>query len=65
MERAAAGDARAIEGFAEVGSLPGHRDLELHAALTPDCVVLGGGVSAAGPLLLEPIRAEVTGAGCG
>ena len=28
-------------------------------ALTPDRVILGGGVSAAGELLLAPIRAEV------
>ncbi len=59
MERAAAGDRAAIAGFAEVGRYLGIAISNLIVALTPDAIVLGGGVAAAGDLLLEPIRAEV------
>jgi len=59
MERAKAGDPVAIGGFAEIGRYLGIALSIYVTALTPDCVVLGGGVSAAGELLLGPIRAEV------
>jgi glucokinase len=59
MERAAAGDPAAIAGFAEVGRYLGIAISNFIIALTPDAVILGGGVSAAGELLLTPIRAEV------
>ena len=56
---ARAGDARALAGLAQVGRYLGIGIGNMIVALTPDCVVLGGGVSAAGDLLLEPIRAEL------
>lgn len=59
MEKAAAGDAVAIAGFAEIGRYLGIGISNVIVALTPERVVLGGGVSAAGELLLGPIRAEI------
>jgi glucokinase len=56
---AAAGDPRALRGIAEVGRYLGIGIANMVVALTPDRVVLGGGVSAAGDLLLEPIRDEL------
>lgn len=41
------------------GGIWASRFSKLIIALTPDCVVLGGGVAAAGDLLLGPIKAEV------
>lgn len=56
---ARAGDALALAGLAQVGRYLGIGIGNMIVALTPDRVVLGGGVSAAGELLLEPIRAEL------
>jgi glucokinase len=56
---ARAGDARALEGLAEVGRYLGIGIANMVVALTPDRVVLGGGISAAGELLLTPIAAEL------
>lgn len=56
---ARAGDERAIEGLAKIGRWLGIGIANLIVVLTPDRVVLGGGVSGAGHLLLEPIRDEV------
>lgn len=56
---AKAGDARAVAGLAEIGRWLGVGIANLIVVLTPDRVVLGGGVSGAGDLLIEPIRAEV------
>jgi len=56
---AAAGDERALRGLGEVGRYLGIGIANMIVALTPDRVVLGGGVSAAGDLLLDPIRAEL------
>jgi len=53
------GEERAIEGLAEIGHWLGIGIANLIVILTPDRVVLGGGVSGAGHLLLEPIRDEV------
>lgn len=53
------GDERALAGLAEVGRCLGIGIANMIVALTPDRVVLGGGVAAAGDLLLEPIRAEL------
>jgi glucokinase len=59
VQAARAGDERAIAGLAEIGRWLGIAIANLIVVLTPDRVVLGGGVSAAGALLIEPIRAEV------
>jgi glucokinase len=53
---AAEGDRLALEGFAVVGDWLGIGVSNLVAAFDPDVVVIGGGVSAAGDLLLEPAR---------
>ena len=59
VTRARAGDTRAIDGLAQVGRYLGIGIANMIAVLTPDRVVLGGGVSAAGDLLLDPIRQEL------
>ena len=56
---AQAGDEHAIAGLAEVGRWLGIGIANLIVVLTPDRVVLGGGVAAAGDLLIGPIRDEV------
>nr|WP_221634169.1 ROK family protein [Nocardioides luti] len=50
------GDLVARQAFASVGDWLGVGVANLVAALDPDCVVVGGGVSAAGDRLLEPAR---------
>jgi glucokinase len=40
-------------------TIPRHRIANMIAAITPDRVVIGGGIAAAGDLLLDPIRAEL------
>ena len=66
-ECAQAGDPFAIEQLADLGRWLGEGVASLAAVLDPAVVVVGGGVSAAGDLLLEPIRAafarELTGRG--
>lgn len=59
VRAAQAGDGRARDGLAQVGRWLGIGISNLIVVLTPDRVVLGGGVAAAGELLLEPIRDEV------
>ena len=59
VERARAGDARAAEGLARVGSYLGIGIGNMVTVLTPDRVVIGGGVAAALDLLIGPIRAEM------
>ncbi|MFN8620768.1 MAG: ROK family protein [Chloroflexota bacterium] len=59
MARAAAGDAQALAGFRRVGRYLGQAIANLVLLATPDCAVLGGGMSAAGELLLAPIREEL------
>ena len=59
VRAAQGGEERAIEGLAEIGHWLGIGIANLIVVLTPDRVVLGGGVSGAGHLLLEPIRDEV------
>jgi glucokinase len=59
IARARAGDVRAIDGLAQAGRYLGIGIANMIAVISPDRVVLGGGVSAAGDLLLEPIRAEL------
>lgn len=55
-EAAESGDAVALGAFADVGDWLGVGIANLVAALDPDLVVVGGGVSAAGDLLLDPAR---------
>ena len=50
------GDAGALKILAELGSWLGQAVGSLTAVLDPEIVVIGGGVSAAGDLLLDPIR---------
>jgi glucokinase len=57
--RARAGDARAIEGFAQIGRYLGIGIANMIAVITPDRVVIGGGIAAASDLLFGPIRAEL------
>ena len=59
VEAARAGDARALAGLAEVGRYLGIGIGNMVTVLSPDRVVIGGGIAAAGDLLLEPIRAEM------
>lgn len=59
VEAARRGDRRALAGIERVGRYLGIGIANLVVVLTPDRVVLGGGVAAAGDLLLEPIRAEL------
>jgi glucokinase len=59
VARARAGDPRALDGFAQIGRYLGIGIGNMIAVISPDRVVLGGGVAAALDLLLEPIRAEL------
>ncbi len=59
VERARAGDARAREGIAQIGRYLGIGIANMVVVVTPDRVVIGGGLAAALDLLIEPIRAEL------
>ena len=59
VARARDGDARALEGLAEVGRYLGIGIANMITVISPDRVVIGGGVAAAGELLFAPIRAEL------
>jgi glucokinase len=59
VEAARAGDRRAAEGLATAGRYLGIGIANLITLVTPDKVVIGGGIAAAGELLLAPIRAEL------
>ncbi|MBB6119316.1 ROK family glucokinase [Nocardiopsis algeriensis] len=50
------GDAAALDCFRTVGEWAGAGMADLAAILDPECFVVGGGVSDAGAVLLEPIR---------
>lgn len=56
---AAGGDVRAIDGLAEIGRYLGIGIANMVVVLSPDRVVIGGGIAAAGDLLLNPIREEL------
>lgn len=56
---ARAGDAAARQGLATVGRYLGIGIANMITTISPDRVVIGGGVAGAGDLLLEPIRAEL------
>jgi len=55
-EAAQGGDKFALEQLAEVGRWLGEGIASLTAVLDPAVVAIGGGVSEAGPLLLDPVR---------
>ena len=56
---ARAGDVRALAGLSDIGRYLGIGIGNLITIISPDRVVIGGGVAAAGDLLLQPIRDEV------
>lgn len=53
------GDPRAVQGLRDVGRYLGIGIANMITVISPDKVVLGGGVAAAGDLLFDPIRAEI------
>ncbi len=55
VNRAHAGDPRAVAGLAEIGRYLGIGIANMVVALTPDRVVIGGGLAAAADLLMPPI----------
>jgi glucokinase len=59
IARARAGDPRAADGFAQVGHYLGIGIANMIAVISPDRVVIGGGLAVAGELLLAPIRDEL------
>ena len=59
VARAREGDARALDGLAQIGRYLGIGIANVVTVISPDRVVIGGGVAAAGDLLFEPIRAEL------
>lgn len=59
VRAARAGDERARAGLARIGRYLGIGIANMVAVISPDRVVLGGGWSAAGDLLLDPIRDEL------
>jgi glucokinase len=59
VRAAQAGDERAAAGLAEIGRYLGIGIANMISVISPDRIVLGGGVAAAGELLLGPIRAEI------
>jgi len=59
VEAARAGDPQALAGLQRIGGYLGIGIANMIAVIAPDRVVIGGGISAAGDLLLEPIRAEL------
>lgn len=59
MAKARAGDAHALAGFERVGRYLGVGIANMITVITPDRVVIGGGVAAALDLLLDTIRGEV------
>jgi glucokinase len=56
---ARAGDAQALAGFAEIGRYLGIGIANMIAVISPDRVVIGGGIAAAGDLLFGAIREEL------
>jgi glucokinase len=59
VRAAQAGDERARAGLAQVGRYLGIGIANMVVLISPDCVVIGGGVAAAGDLLFEPVRGEL------
>lgn len=59
MARARSGDAQALAGFEQVGRSLGVGIANMITVITPERVVIGGGIAAAADLLFEAIRDEV------
>jgi glucokinase len=59
IARARAGDARATEGLAQVGRYLGIGIANMISVISPDRVVIGGGLAVAADLLLGPIHQEL------
>ena len=59
IERARAGDQRCIDGLARIGRYLGIGLSNAVTVLTPERIILGGGWSSAGDLIIEPIKAEM------
>ncbi|MBA2721007.1 MAG: ROK family protein, partial [Chloroflexi bacterium] len=59
VERARNGDAAALEGLRRVGRYLGIGIANMVTVISPDRVVIGGGIAAAGDLLLDEARAEI------
>lgn len=57
--RARAGERRALDGMAQVGRYLGIGIANMVTVITPDRVVLGGGIAAAADLFLDAIHAEL------
>jgi len=58
VKDANAGDERALNAIRETARWLGLGLASLVPLFTPDTIVVGGGVAAAGELLLEPVRAS-------
>lgn len=59
VHAARAGDSRALRGLADIGRYLGIGIANAIILVNPDRIVLGGGVAAAGELLIGPIRTEI------
>ncbi|HEY4614533.1 MAG TPA: ROK family protein, partial [Citricoccus sp.] len=59
LDRALSGDRRSLEAVRQTGRWLGRGLATLAAVLDPSRFVIGGGLSVAGDLLLEPARAEL------
>ena len=59
VRAARAGDARAIAGLRDIGRYLGIAIANMITVISPDRIVLGGGVAAAGSVLFDPIRDEL------
>ena len=59
VSQARAGDDRSREALRQAGAFIGIAVANLTIFITPERVVVGGGVAEAGDLLLDPLRAEV------
>jgi glucokinase len=59
VRAAQAGDERALAGLAEIGRWLGIGIANMITVISPDRIVIGGGISAAGEVLFGPIRAEL------
>ena len=59
VERARSGDAAALDGLRRVGRYLGIGIGNMIVVISPDRVVIGGGIAAAGDLLLDEARSEI------